>query len=75
MIFPEKVKISRLELYGRDIRSFKVRTPVGEFGRYKAGDQSFGRVQSVSPVETDRISVYDFDGFGISEIEIYSEPK
>ena len=75
LIFPEKVKISRLELYGRDIRSFKVRTPVGEFGRYKAGDQSFGRVQSVSPVETDRISVYDFDGFGISEIEIYSEPK
>lgn len=72
LIFPKKIKFARLELYGRKIRSFQVFTPAGKFGEYHAGNSEFGRVQKTVPVETDRITVSSFDGFGISEIEIYS---
>ena len=75
LIFPKKVKIARLELYGRDIVSFEVHTPHGKFGQYNGNDKTFGRVQIDKAVETDRITVSNFNGFGISEIEVYSTVK
>ncbi|MBR6372352.1 MAG: hypothetical protein IKS20_04155, partial [Victivallales bacterium] len=75
IIFPQKVKIARLELHGRDIASFEVHTPQGKFGQYNGGDKTFGIVQIDNAVETDSITVSHFNGFGISEIEVYSTKK
>lgn len=75
IIFPKKVKIARLELYGRKINSFKVHTPSGPFGEFRGKNTGFAMVQVDKAIETDRITVSNFDGFGISEIEIYSTKK
>ena len=75
IIFPTKVQIARLELYGRDLNSFEVHTPLGKFGQYDGEDTTCGVVQIDHAVETDRITVSKFNGFGISEIEIYGTGK
>ena len=75
IIFPKKVKIARVDVYGRKMNSFKVHSPSGNFGEFRGKNKNFARVQIDNPIETDRITISKFDGVGISEIEIYSTKK